>query len=568
MSKPENPLDKFSIYTYHIAIFMNASQKGLEEEIADFDWEKTKTQRNTANGSCLLNSITDPFQLIQELKIQQIAPSISSEFKTSPFGTFSMRIVEPGNCMFLNKIKKLMDDQKTKAFVSAVWGVLIKFVGRTPDSDIEEDVETPVIYGILADIKSSFNQMGSTYDLSFMMTNTMGVGQLPEHANSVHLGTLVEAINISEITTLSDALQKLQTAAQNNYDKQVEISTPGTNMRKIKYSFSIDDSSGIGDFEIKRGGGVGKDNRNKEKYYFNFEQNTPIAHAITTILHDCPKLMKLIGDSKDAWRKPFHMDGKMYQILSDTYLDETEVIVSFKVALYNGSDKSIKAGDTVTVESTSHTLYEFDFYFGDNYNVDVINFDLTSNAGLLLYLGGTPRLQIENTLGYNGYEHDGTIESGENPGSKVSKNKKYDKETPYKTNEITTTGADNDILTFAAYDNRMGGSTTEYNKERTEALQSLAMYTSIDAVQKTLQIRGHGKLLAQCLDPGATFGSNQGIWLKLNIFSRDDETGQRDRYFYDGVYSIISADHIFNDGKFTQELNLMMMDFSSLPETE
>ena len=54
------------------------------------------------------------------------------------------------------------------------------------------------------------------------------------------------------------------------------------------------------------------------------------------------------------------------------------------------------------------------------------------------------------------------------------------------------------------------------------------------------------------------------MWVKLNIFSRDEEIegpDNRARYFYDGAYSIISAEHVFNDGKFTQELTLMMMDF-------
>ncbi len=567
MSIPSNELDDLSIYTYHVAIFIASTQDKLESEMNNFDWE-TKTSRNDANNLCILNSVCDPFQLIQELKIVQVAPSVGDDFKTSPFGEIALRIVEPGNCMFLNKIAKLMKKLETKALAFAVWGFLIKFVGRTPENEIVECKDVSPVFAVLTDIRSSFNHMGSTYDLSFVMADTIGVGQTSQHSNSIQFGMLTESVNISEVETLEDGIKKLQEAAQKNYDEQVKISSPNAEMRKVKYNFYIDPDINIGKYKINRGGGSDSDARNETKFIFNFQQGTPIAHAIETILKSCPDLMKEISEEKEAWRKPYHNNGKMFQILSSSKYNEDDVEIIFKVSMHNGlkDGDELKSGETKTVDGTSHTQFEFDFYFSDKYNTDVINFDLTSNTGLKLYLCGTPRLQIENSLGYKGQEHSGAVESGEYPGTKISKNLTYEKEKPYATNDVNATGDKNDVLLFASMDNRMSGSISDYNKERTAALESLVNYMSVDSAVKTLNIRGNLGLLKKCLESNKQFGSNNSFWVKLNIFSRDDETGQRDRYFYNGAYFTVHCEHNFSEGKFVQTLTLQMMDFEWVSE--
>lgn len=567
MANPKNPLDDYSIYTYHIALFMHKTHEGLKKEMESFDWQ-TKTSRDEANGSCLLNSVMDPFQLIQELKIQQIAPSVSSEFRTSPFGTFSFRIVEPGNCIFITKIAKLMKKYETKAFASAVWGVKIKFVGRFEDSQIDEILDIKEITGILADIKSSFTQMGSTYDLSFVMADTSGVGQNDLHINSIYLGTIVEPVSFSEVKTLEEAISKLQEKLQKNYDNEVERLFGETKMRKIRYNFSIQDSD-IAGYALD---GLDQNHYKDEKYYFTFEKNTPIAHAFTTIIHRCPELLKLVGDSKDAWKKPFHIDGKMYQILSNVEYSEDEILVNFKISMYYGLDAEIEAGESKTVNDiTTHTLYEFDFYYTDNYNVDVINFDMTANVGLILYLGGSPKLTDDAQIRANKVEHDGAVGSGDRGGTVFSTNDKANGEHPFKQKKIKTTGASGDIAIFGVQDSSFGGASSQHNKDRTAALESLAKYCSIDSVSKNLNIRGHADLLKRCFSTGNSLGSSESIWVKLNIFARDDEPTNGDprvRYFYDGVYSIIGIEHIFNDGKFVQELTLLMMDFEWINDIE
>lgn len=567
MANPANPLDKYSIYTYHLAVFMHSTNTGLQEAFDSFDWQKTKTTRSEPSADvegCLLNSVMDPHQLIQELKIQQIAPSVSSEFRASPLGLFSMRIAEPGNCMFLTKVAKLMKKYDTKAFASAVWGIKIKFVGRLPNSEIDEILELPPIVGMLIDIKGSFTQMGSTYDLSFIMTGTAGVGQLPEHSNSIYLGTIVESASISGVKTLKDTIQKLQEKLQNNYDEEMRRTHPNTEMRKIRYEFSIDDPD-IAGFEVD---GMLQDHPSDQKYYFTFEKNTPIAHALTTIIYRCPKLMALIGDSKEAWRKPFHMNGTMYQILSNVEYLDSEIVVRFKITLYYGSESEVPEGGTVTTNTTTHTNYVFDFYFAPDYNIDVLSFDLTANVGLILYLAGSPRLTSDAILNSNNTGYDGAIGDDTQAGYLVNKNVKTENDVPYKQHEVPTDGGTQDIITHASNNTSVGGGSSKYNEDRTAALESLSKYCSIDSVSKTLHIRGHAELLNRCLTTGDTFGTTQGIWIKLNIWSRDEETGQTDKYFYDGVYSVVSIDHVFTDGKFTQELTLMMMNFEWLKDVK
>jgi hypothetical protein len=569
MANPQNPLDKYPIYTYHLALFMHHDQDALEQEMRSFDWENTPTTRKDYNPSvpsCLLNSVTDPFQSIQELKIEQIAPNVSSGYRASPWGQFSIRIVEPGNCMFLTKIKNLMGYYDVKAFASAVWGVKIKFVGRTETNDIETwDVDP--MFGMLVDIRSNFTQMGSTYDLSFVMTDTMGVAQLPEHANSLQLGTMFEGVTLSGVTTISEAFNKLQERLQYNYDQEVQKRFPNADAKKVRYQIWVGDEE-ISDYPLD--GSVTNKKRDAEKY-FSWPKGTAIADALTEIVFRCPQLAAAIGDSKDVWKKPFNIGGKMYQILTKVIPASNEIVVAFYLTMYYGAPNEIKAGSPQTYKTTTHYLYEFDFYFAEKYNVDVINFDMSANVGLILYLTSTPRNTVANQLNLDGVAAGkNAVKEGNEAGIVVDENKKIEKHPDWPEDELNVDCGKRDMLVMANYPDYISqgrpGGETKGDKSRTQALESLAKYSSIDNISKNITIRGHYDILDISLRRGSTFGTTDGIWVKLNIWSYDEETGQRDKYFYDGVYQALGIQHSFMDGKFTQELTLMMMNFDAIQD--
>ena len=571
MAKPANPLDKYSIYTYHIALFMSDTHDKLLGDMDSFDWTTSTTRKSASKKvkSLILNSVTDPFQSIQELKISQIAPNVSSSSRVSPWGQFSMKIVEPGNCMFITKIHELMDNLKTRAFASALWGVKIKFVGRTPDSDIEETLDVGPAIGMLVDMRSNFTSAGSTYDLAFVMTDTAGIAQVPEHANSLQYGTLIEGAHC-RASTLGEAITNLGKAAQNNYDEYVKThyETTAKDMKKITYNFSIDDDPAaqeIASYPLKASN---SNSPTDTSHYLTFNPGTTVPDAIMEIIMMCPKMLQIVGDSKDLWKKPFHIGAKIFQIRSYIEKNPTEDVVNFKITMYNGADSAPKPGKTIKVGTTEHSLYEFDFYFADNYNIDVLNFDMSANVGLLLYLGGTPRTTQEAYIRSNGDDTANTNSSG-SEGGLIHTNERAEKEVPFPTIDIQTNGKSGDTLVLARNEReRIGfpGGTSQHSKERTAALESLAKYCSIDSISKTLHIRGHSELLQRCLKRGDVFGTTQGVWLKLNIWSRDEDSGQKDKYFYDGAYWAIAMEHIFQEGKFTQELTLMMMDFEFLKE--
>lgn len=568
MARPANPLDDFSIYTYHIALFMHSNYSALDEEMKTFNWDSaftTRTEPSSVSPHCLLNSVTDSFQLIQDLRIQQIAPNVSSGLKNSPIGQFSLRISEPGNCMFMTKISKLMQNLKTKAFASAVWGVKIKFVGRDPENEIIEVLDIPNLFGMLIDVRSNFTHMGSTYDLSFIMSDTVGVASLPEHASSLQLGTLVLPVAISKVKTLGDAISQLQVKAQKNYDTEVAKRYKANNMKKIRYEFSVDEKAKIAGYELD---GQVKEYLNDPYVFINFPANYPISEAFTDIVHRCPKLLKEIGESKDAWKKQGHPGAKMFQILSSMETTDTECIIKFKLSMYYGTPSMPTYQQPVFVGTTTHSLYEFDFYFAPEYNIDVINFDLSANVGLIMYLGGTPNTTKDISLGTtraDGGKFEGTV--GE--GGSVNPTNKALKEMDSQDNpQIAVTGLSGDILSCPNTPNKAltghGGASSKSNKARTEALESLAKYTSVDGITKTLNIRGHAEILYRCLDKNSGFGVTEGIWIKLNIYTRDDddsEKPQTDKYFYDGAYWVVGIEHVFAEGKFSQELSLIMMEF-------
>jgi hypothetical protein len=551
-----NPLDNLKIYTYHIALFMGATKDQVEGQIKNFDW-KTKTSRAEPTGYCLLNSVMDPDQMIEELRIDQISPSVSENSKLSPISQITLRVIEPGDCMFVSKIARLMNIVKINAMAGAIWGIKIKFVGRDENSKIHDSSQSSSIlpdidpiYGIMIDMNGSFTQMGSTYNLSFITANSFGVSEIPTHDSSRHIGSLRSGISIDNVTTMSDALSRLQKNVQEEYDRlfQVEFSKENSG-RPLKYNFTCHKE--FQGMQIKTVNNNDKSPNALAK--LSFPHNAKIGDCIHEIVLNCPELLQMMAKAKDGMSTPFHYKGKMYQILSSINMNPTEVEVVFHLDYYKGSES--KDGSDVH----DKFKYVFDFYFAPQYNTDVLSFDLTAHMGYLVFLGAHPS-------NYNASTAYKEKDTKSNPINLTS--------TPVNVEQQqATSGPDRvpideldklDPKVFPPlpeiYRTGFSNNSAEYASERAQALDAMARYTSIDNIQKTLRVRGHMGLLATTSQ--TIIGVGQGIWVKLNIYSRDEITKKAVPYFYQSWYQAVTIAHIFRDGKFEQEMNLIMLDIT------
>jgi hypothetical protein len=550
MAKPQNILDALKIYTYHIAIFMAADEQQLAGQLSNFSWT-TKTSRTEPNNFCILNSVVDPFQMVDELQINQIAPNVSQDSKLSPIGEISLRIIEPDDCMFITKLIKIMSKVNINVFAEAVFAIKIKFVGRDADSNIIDEnsnlPELPPIFCLMSNIESSFNQMGSTYNLKFITKNTYGVNDGRGFENSKFIGSIGTGVSIEEVTTFNDALSKFQEKLQYEYDRYIINDETVKIGRKLKYEFICDNEIGNLPISTKI---TTKDTTENSKARISFGPNMQICDCIHTIAERCPELLKMIANSGDGVKRPFHVGVKLYQIVSSVIYNTNNVVVKYEVVLYKGAKD--KDGSEIPEENK----YEFDFYFAENYNVDVINFDIIGQGGYYMLLGASPTDYMSSTLVAERKDK-------ETPTSELTTPKTIDGDKSSKSNDSTTpTTKTNSIIIRPPFTEAMktgfSNNSLQYAKERAQALDVISRYLSVDNVQKNLRIRGHFGLLKTCLT--TMIGVKSGTWVKINIFSRDPETGHRAPYFYQGWYQVIGVTHMFKDGKFEQELNLLMLD--------
>jgi hypothetical protein len=52
------------------------------------------------------------------------------------------------------------------------------------------------------------------------------------------------------------------------------------------------------------------------------------------------------------------------------------------------------------------------------------------------------------------------------------------------------------------------------------------------------------------------FGTTRGIWVKINVFQVVDDV--KEPFYYTGWYQLMAVENVFSNGKFTQNLALLM----------
>ena len=239
----------------------------------------------------------------------------------------------------------------------------------------------------------------------------------------------------------------------------------------------------------------------------------------------------------------------MWTVMPGAIYRENEVELQYRVHWY-------------TDKITSNDEYIFDFYFSDKPNIDVISYDVIFEQTTMAYL----------SISFDGQSADANIKMSNSPVSKsisqetnsIAVNKKIDGQiiaaTPGeyqgKSKDITPVQTNPPTMAKSMTDTRAADIV-----DKKKALNAMAKAMSADFAQKTIKIRGNPKLLERCIASNTLipFGVAGGIWVKVNIFGQDDETGARVPYYYQGWYHLISVQTTLHGGRFEQDLTLVMM---------
>ena len=165
MANPANPLDRYVTYTYHYELHAVTSWvqlKYLEQADANL-----ASDRFSANGTLLINSRRDAHQVIDSVKF------IATTARSTGLGAFvitgaenqpvELSISEPGGFAFVEKIKRIMEDNKVTVQSNLIFVLKIMFVGRTSDIFAPPVTEySKLIPMILTSMRGSFTHVGGS----------------------------------------------------------------------------------------------------------------------------------------------------------------------------------------------------------------------------------------------------------------------------------------------------------------------------------------------------------------------------------------------------------------------
>jgi len=601
MSTPRNILGQFRSYAYHHILLVCNNSIAAEElantsEIVVFQQPSDRSRyasRQTGNSAenryiTLIDGMTSARFYITGATWENIiamenfvgAGNIPQSTSMSLNG--ELDIMEPLGANFLNVLTDACDDLDTDP-VGLVFVLKTVFVGHTTQGTTEMISNIRPLLFINYDISAVFDASGAKYKMGFVGA-TNGMGKLPQTqqifkgfsfkiGQSDSLAETFTSLATKINTSYSAFLEQAQIDfAQTLYDASVREGNPLTaqesadnatkffdaNYRPVEYRiFAPDYTDGAvysaGDNENIRV------SNNTADGAFNFGPKVGVEEIIKRIMASCSGV---INDSKGR------EDGTkyIYKITSGLNSSSTQFIVEYHVNRYAMSMLPYEAAFNGAVfEPLPGESITFDYIFTGN-NVDIKSFDIKMEMGMAFF-------QIAATTDTIPTQH--TTKEGN------------------RSRQVKTTGssvvASNGQTRRSATPLFLGSKIEQPMARNTRnpidsaSFQALLnRHAALETLEAKMVIYGNPQLLnemqvlpselnRQETEPARDGQTINPSWLntptlvkiniKMPVDTNDVNTEYRD-FWYTGFYTLFGVKQIFNDGEFTQELDLMSLPVS------
>lgn len=543
MARPQNPLDQFVTYTYHFELHAHIDWDVLKNlDRSDANATTTRTQ---PNDTLLINTRRDAHQVIDDVKYTATCNMTSRSMVLASLGDCELTVTEPGGFGFIEKLNTLRTMYDVKDMASLIFVLKPIFVGRLPDNSIVT-LYSNLIPGTLVDLSARVDHRGSVYNMRFVIENSVGTARGGPRGAQMNFAFTDKNISF-EASTVQEALQKLQTSLQKNYDDTYKNRLDDNGARRIKYTIKFDEEI-KGDLDMLLKNSFAREDVRK----LTFDCKKEISEFIYDILTRSSDINKKVGDTHDVYRKQLHEGAWMPVVVGRVYKKAREVEVIFDIKIYRGGKRD---------------EFEFDYYFaGAGKNVDIIEYEVVFPT-LINWLatnddfGTDYNTNMSATLPtYNqkAYTEDSLHQdiTREKIYSLASKQTKID-------------GQKGDIAYLAAAPllEHMGVNMMEVKDVPSMRLayNSLAKFRGSIHPQQTMVIRGHKGLLDLCTPyPDGSddmFNTEGGCWIKVNTYMI--ENGMRKQFYYTGWYLLFTVTNQFTGGKFLQHMTLSYKDDES-----
>jgi hypothetical protein len=581
MSLPPNPLAKYRSYSYHHVLIIadsvetansatnNVNLAGLGG-ITSSDSVNAVTASNGGRFVVVSNGLRDVRYVIEKLDFETLNTSSGtkgSEQNTQMTTGGSLTIKEPKGVKFMQDLATVYGViGKDKA--SMVWSIKTIFVGHSdnPGVGIPTDAITyvkPFTFTV-TDFIVDFTEAGGVYTMELVgLAN--GTAKLPA------LNNIAETIKMdvgAEKIELPDVLSKFFSLVQQKYDTHIDeqskiIEEEGNEVIKVKYEFVLDEhyKKFSGSYLVKdlqqQATTIGTDDAGP---ILDFTKHVTIENALKTILSSCSAIKKdALGETDDGNRYIF----KIRSVVKSTPTEHKVVYVIRRYRLL--MDKSgidIEKGRDVQQSILDSNTLVLDYIFSGK-NIDIIDFSMRLEMGLSFF----------NTLisGNNIV----TQKQGQDSSTTITDQKAAGQSTD--TSHISSRqGQPKKQVAYApALPKSQNQRNSKNPKDTTEFQTLLDRHAATEMIGSKIKIWGNPNILnsvnrlpSEYIDKNSNVVANKTFsnWeetpclMKINVFmpdeSNDHTVTKISPFWYTGLYQIFSIASTFENGEFTQELEL------------
>lgn len=593
----ENILHKFRSYSYHHVIIASNTTKvqdvlnspefefgklfnprGQDPDQNAFSYTGGRRKQdiivhNITDGSyvILLNSSQDADFYIDEITwhsvlIPQTRSDAISVHNAGLDGT--IKIVEPNGIRFYNYLNDVFDRLNCGP-VGVTFYVKTFFIGYPDGSDgisnpdVAQIITTVKPLGFhIIDVQTEVSKVGSTHTISFVgavngVSHVSAFNRVPPGME--HLGT--KGVFGSQLY-LEDAIKLFETNINNISKREFEkyindgiaagVPADALKARRVKYEFYLDDhwkkDSNSGPYVVDNFSKVQMETTGPGVLVM--DPNMKIDDAITRIMNHCS--LYLIEASQgtviDIPERPRFFTHKIETEVVSTCFpqasnDESgewgEFILKFYINRYEiKQQKDVAFQDTSSIsdETLAQNSIEFDYIFTGR-NTDIIDFDMKLDGLLMLY-----SLKVRRNDSTQQRTSDTIPASPSQP---------FFQKRPYEPIPLPQAQTDSNMINHKPF-------SLEYASSRS----LLNTLSTISAIQSKVKIKGNPRLLGNLLPTPDIDGrlSKTPAYAKINIrMPSDTPDGEyyTEPFWYQGYYYIVTADHTFSRGSFTQELDLI-----------
>lgn len=597
MSKPANPLGEFRTYAYHqFLVVTNSSttaealsksdvisdfRSNFETDFRDRFIERTESQ---TGGSyvVLIDGLSDSLFSIKSAKWMSFMQPTGTESglvdQASAELDGELIIVEPQGVNFLNELARASDTLRSDPN-GLVFVLKTIFVGQLPNGQTRTISNIRALTFVMVDVTAIIDFASTEYTLAFVGA-VNGAGFFP-YVQQVARG---RSISVGKGDTVASALKGLAKNINKHWEEQRNIlqkqaKTSGRaelqgldfekDFRKVTYKITPDAVYEDARFEVGDNLLPSAENKGTGDAVIQPGQNVGIVECI-----------KRIMDSSDAVMKEAELDDagkshifKIYPVLKS---EPDNYIVEYFVKRYEISPNPFQELFENKIEPQPGQFIQFDYIFTGQ-NTDIIDYDMKMQMGLAFFqtLGSSNNI-IDQTSGLIAPEEEGAtagVGGRVRAGSTAATTKRD--QTPlflgmtltdplfrHVRNPLDTISFQSLLSRWAGYENVMATLKIHGNPELLDEMTPLPSDMDNPEIRQPIgpddpleAFGGAGEPEGGTINPA--WPTKPGL-VKINVKmpARTDFGLVNQTFWYDGFYHMYAVNNVFDDGLFTQELEL------------